>query len=129
MPLWGVFKEMEFKIATDVKFVCTNSLALIYHLPFIVWQGLDSLNSQNVWSVLYAGIFPSILAPLVWMLAVQHLGPNRTSIFMNLMPVFTAMIAYFWLAEIWSSYHTMGGVIIVLGIILAQIKKKATNSV
>jgi EamA-like transporter family. len=40
------------------------------------------------------------------MLAVQHLGPNRTSIFMNLMPVFTAIIAYFWLAEQWMFYHT-----------------------
>ncbi len=68
--------------------MCQIIFALLYHLPFILWFGLDHLNSQNGLSVLYAGIFPSIIAPLVWMLAVQYLGPNRTSIFMNLMPVF-----------------------------------------
>jgi drug/metabolite transporter (DMT)-like permease len=72
--------------------------------------------------VLYAGIFPSLIAPLVWMLAVQIIGPNRTSIFMNLMPVFTAIIANIWLAEAWTVYHSIGGVIILLGILLAQKK-------
>jgi drug/metabolite transporter (DMT)-like permease len=72
--------------------------------------------------VLYAGIFPSLIAPFVWMLAVQMIGPNRTSIFMNLMPVCTAIIAYVWLAEAWTIYHSIGGVIILLGILLAQKK-------
>lgn len=56
------------------------------------------------------------------MLAITHLGPNRTSIFMNLMPVFTAVIAYVWLKEAWTIYHTVGGVVIICGILLAQRK-------
>ena len=84
------------------------------------------MNSENAASVFYAGILPSLMAPLLWMMAVQYIGPNRTSIFMNLMPVFTAIIAYFWLKEAWTVYHSIGGVIIVLGIILAQKKRKVT---
>jgi drug/metabolite transporter (DMT)-like permease len=75
----------------------------------------------------YAGVFPSLFAPILWMLAVQHLGPNRTSIFMNLMPVFTAVIALIWLHEQWTIYHTLGGVMILLGIALAQ--KKSVSKV
>ncbi|WP_413784393.1 DMT family transporter [Acinetobacter towneri] len=122
---YGVFlKKWNLKLPLMLSLYVQIIFALIYHLPFIVWLGLDPLNSQNSFSVLYAGIFPSIIAPLVWMLAVQHLGPNRTSIFMNLMPVFTAIIAYFWLAEVWGSYHTVGGLIILVGIVLAQMKTR-----
>ena len=96
--------------------------ALLYHLPFVLWLGLDAIDQHNVGSVLYAGIFPSLIAPLVWMLAVQMIGPNRTSIFMNLMPVCTAIIANLWLAEAWTIYHSIGGVVILLGILLAQKK-------
>ena len=96
------------------------AFALLFHLPFVFVLGLDAINSQNVGSVLYAGVFPSIVAPLVWMMAVQYIGPNRTSIFMNVMPIATALIAYFWLNEAWTIYHTIGGVIILLGIALAQ---------
>jgi drug/metabolite transporter (DMT)-like permease len=67
-------------------------------------------------------MFPSLIAPLLWMVAVQSIGPNRTSIFMNLMPVFTALIASFWLSEHWTIYHTVGGIMILIGIILAQKK-------
>lgn len=61
------------------------------------------------------------------MLAITHLGPNRTSIFMNLMPVFTAVIAYVWLKEAWTVYHTVGGVVIICGILLAQRKTALKN--
>ena len=94
--------------------------ALLYHLPFVAWLGLDVINLANAGSVIYASIFPSLIAPLLWMMAIQRLGPNRTSIFMNLMPVFTALIALVWLKEAWTIYHSTGGAIILFGIVLAQ---------
>lgn len=56
------------------------------------------------------------------MLAVQAIGPNLTSIFINLMPVFTAIIASLWLSEQWMIYHSIGGVMILVGIVMAQKK-------
>lgn len=120
---YGVFlKKWQLKIPLMISLYVQIGFAVLYHLPFVFWLGLDPINSANIASVAYAGIFPSIVAPLVWMLAVQQLGPNRTSIFMNLMPVFTALIAYLWLQEGWTIYHTIGGIIILIGIALAQKK-------
>jgi len=120
---YGVFlKKWQLKIPLLISLYIQIAFALIYHLPFIAWLGLDSLNTANLSSVLYAGIFPSLIAPFVWMLAVQQIGPNRTSIFMNLMPVFTAIIASLWLAESWTIYHTLGGVLILIGVVMAQKK-------
>ncbi|EXF56138.1 eamA-like transporter family protein [Acinetobacter sp. 1294596] len=120
---YGVFlKKWQLKIPLLISLYIQIAFALIYHLPFIAWLGLDSLNTANLSSVLYAGIFPSLIAPFVWMLAVQQIGPNRTSIFMNLMPVITAIIASLWLAESWTIYHTLGGVLILTGVVMAQKK-------
>lgn len=122
---YGVFlKKWQLKVPLLISLYVQIGFTLLYHLPFVLWTGFSPLNEQNLASVLYAGIFPSLIAPLVWMMAVQYIGPNRTSIFMNLMPVFTAIIAYFWLHEAWTIYHTIGGIIIVLGIVLAQKKHK-----
>ncbi|OTG85118.1 DMT family transporter [Acinetobacter sp. ANC 4648] len=127
---YGVFlKKWQLKIPLLISLYIQIGFALIYHLPFILWFGLDAINAQNAASVFYAGAFPSLIAPLLWMMAVQYIGPNRTSIFMNLMPVFTAIIAYFWLKEAWTIYHSIGGVIILTGIILAQKKVKVEKKV
>jgi len=124
---YGVFlKKWQLKIPLLISLYIQIAFALIYHSPFIAWLGLDSLNTANLSSVLYAGIFPSLIAPFVWMLAVQQIGPNRTSIFMNLMPVFTAIIASLWLAESWTIYHTLGGVLILTGVVMAQKKTYRT---
>lgn len=120
---YGVFlKKWQVQLPLMASLYIQIAFALLYHLPFLLWLGLDAINVDNVASVLYAGIFPSLIAPLLWMIAVQSIGPNRTSIFMNLMPVFTAIIASVWLSEHWTIYHTLGGVTILVGIILAQKK-------
>ena len=122
---YGVFlKKWQLQIPLLISLYIQIGFTLVYHLPFILWFGLDPITPENAASVFYAGAFPSLVAPLLWMMAVQYIGPNRTSIFMNLMPVFTAIIAYFWLKEAWTIYHTIGGVIILLGIVLAQKKLK-----
>lgn len=123
---YGVFlKKWQLHVPLMLSLYVQIAFALLYHLPFIAWLGLDPINTDNVASVLYAGIFPSLIAPLLWMIAVQQLGPTRTSIFMNLMPVFTAIIANIWLNESWTVYHTIGGIVILVGIILAQKKSPA----
>lgn len=122
---YGVFlKKWQLKIPLLTSLYVQIGFALLFHLPFVFVLGLDSINAENIASVAYAGIFPSIVAPLVWMMAVQYIGPNRTSIFMNIMPIATALIAYLWLNEAWTIYHTIGGIIILAGIGLAQKKSK-----
>ncbi|MBV6552127.1 DMT family transporter [Acinetobacter soli] len=122
---YGVFlKKWQLKIPLLISLYVQIGFALLYHIPFLMYFGLDAINARNAPSLLYAGIFPSLLAPLLWMLAVQHIGPNRTSIFMNLMPVFTAIIASLWLAEQWTLFHTIGGMMVLVGIVMAQ-KKNA----
>ena len=43
----------------------------------------------------------SIAAPLLWMMSVARIGPGRSSMFFNLVPIFTAVIAFMALGEPW----------------------------
>lgn len=79
-----------------------------------------ALNAQNIPLVLFAGLFASIIAPFLWILGVQRLGASTTSLFMNFVPVFTAVIAVLFLHEQLHAYHWIGGAMTLVGVILAQ---------
>ncbi|WP_338494379.1 DMT family transporter [Erwinia aphidicola] len=79
-----------------------------------------SLNAHNIPLVLFAGIPASVIAPFLWIQGVARLGASTTSIFMNLVPIFTAIIAVLFLHEQLHAYHYIGGGIAILGVALAQ---------
>lgn len=74
--------------------------------------------------VLFAGIASSLFAAYCWMRGLASLGPERTSVFMNLMPLCTALIAVITLGEPIHSYHLLGGSFILGGVMLAQRKPR-----
>ncbi|MGJ0190764.1 DMT family transporter [Pantoea sp. RRHST58] len=89
-------------------------------LPGFLHAPSVALNAQNIPLVLFAGLFASIIAPFLWILGVQRLGASTTSIFMNLVPAFTAIIAVLFLHEQLRAYHWIGGAMTLVGVILAQ---------
>lgn len=93
---------------------------VIILLPLFLLADHKGLDSSNIPLVLYACIFASLAAPLLWMLAIQKLGPSRTSVFFNLMPIFTAIIAALILDEQLYGYHAIGGALTLLGVFLSE---------
>ncbi|EKT4522488.1 DMT family transporter [Pseudomonas putida] len=95
-------------------------VAIIVLLPLFVLSPKTGLNAHNIGLVLYACILASMVAPRVWMQAVHRLGPSRTTLFFNLLPVVTALIAAVVLDERLASYHLYGGLLTLLGVLLAE---------
>ncbi|UDQ78994.1 DMT family transporter [Erwinia rhapontici] len=79
-----------------------------------------SLNTHNIPLILFAAIPASIVAPFLWVQGVMRMGASTASIFMNLAPIFTAIIAVTFLNESLHSYHFIGGGITLAGVVLAQ---------
>ncbi|OON39111.1 EamA family transporter [Izhakiella australiensis] len=82
-----------------------------------------SLNADNIPLVLFAGLGASLIAPYLWIQGVMRLGASNTSLFMNLMPIITAVIAVIFLHEQLHSYHFIGGGLTLFGVWLAQTLK------
>ncbi|HJR28140.1 MAG TPA: EamA family transporter [Pseudomonas sp.] len=89
--------------------------------PFLLAPSI-ALTTRNISLVLFAGLFASALAPGLWMRGLQNLGAEKTAVLMNLVPLFTAILAIGLLGETLHLYHAVGGGLILLGIALAQWK-------
>lgn len=63
--------------------------------------------------------FGGVLSYL-WIEGVKLLGPNRCSIFVNLLPILTALLAIVWLHDTLRAFHLIGGGVSLLGVLLAQ---------
>jgi len=56
----------------------------------------------------------------MWMHAISRLGPSRTTLFFNLLPIVTALIAAAVLGERLALYHLLGGALTLGGVVLAE---------
>ncbi|PKH09035.1 DMT family transporter [Moritella sp. Urea-trap-13] len=98
--------------------------AVIILLPVLTYHGQVSLTTESLPLVLYAAIPTSILATWLWMQSIQHLGADKSAMFMNLLPVFTAVMATFILDEQLSSYQFIGGALVLTGVAMTQFKSR-----
>jgi drug/metabolite transporter (DMT)-like permease len=67
-------------------------------------------------AVAYVAVFPSVVAYLLYNRGVDLVGAARAGQFINLMPMFGAMLAVVLLGEPLRGFHLLGGGLIVAGI-------------
>lgn len=103
-------------------------VAIIVLFPLFVFSEKTGLNSSNLPLVLFACVFASIAAPLAWMHGVRLLGPSRTSVFFNLMPILTVIIAALVLSEQLELYHALGGGLTLFGVLVSERWKRPLRS-
>jgi drug/metabolite transporter (DMT)-like permease len=94
--------------------------AVLMLLPGFLLTPQAAITAANLPLILYAALGASIVAVFLWMRGVDALGATRASIFMNLMPVVTVLIAMPMLDEKLHAYHVVGGGIVLVGVLLAQ---------
>lgn len=97
-------------------------------LPVWLMGTISPITSSNLPLILYAAIPTSLLAPLCWMIGIRKLGASRTSLFINLLPVVVAALAWGILHEQLYAYHFIGGALALLGVGLGLREAKATKS-
>lgn len=102
----------------------TIILGIICILPFylveyIFYKGFV-VNRPIIWMFVYLGICPSIISYVCWNYGVKTVGSATASVFMYLIPVFTAAIAYIFLGERLFVFHWVGGLLIFFGLILSS---------
>jgi drug/metabolite transporter (DMT)-like permease len=111
MPAAAFFTLLALIAAlTSIPPLLVEGLILGFALP--TWQG---------WLViLYVAVFPSCLAQLCYLRGVDLIGPGRAGVFVNLVPVFAAIMAVLLIDEEFALYHAVALVLVLGGIWLAQ---------
>lgn len=97
----------------------------IFLIPFALgesgsWMRISLLSWMHI---LYLTIFCSALCIYLYLSALKDLGPTMTNMYINLTPFIGVITAYLVLKERLYTIQILGGIIIVLGIITANLKK------
>jgi len=94
--------------------------AVLFLLPPYLMGPMTPVDGSNIGLILYAGIPASIITTFLWMRAIRQIGASQASIFINLMPLFSALIAMALLGERIALFHFLGGALVLTGVIMAQ---------
>ncbi|EKF18788.1 DMT family transporter [Nitratireductor pacificus] len=98
--------------------------ALIASLPLLAWEAATDrmiVPDLQGWLVLlYAAIFPSVLAQTLFIRGNELIGGNRAGLFINLVPIFGTLLSIVILGEDFFLYHAFALIMVMGGIWLAE---------
>ena len=77
------------------------------HLPFIL-------------TLSYVVLFPGLASFFFWIKGISLIGSNRAGIFLHLMPIFSTIMAILIFKEKFMTFHLIGALLIITGIILSS---------
>ena len=98
--------------------------AALSSLPFAVAEhlaGAAVYPDLTGWGIVaFTVLFPSILAQIFYVRAVELIGANRAGLFINLVPVFGTLLSIIILREDFETYHGVAMAMVLGGIWLAE---------
>ena len=107
-----------------------TGLSVLMLLPFVVGEwlilGVPELDSSgHWWGLVYLGVFPSVVALILYNRAVAILGASQASVYLNFLPVGTMLGAYFLLGETITAMQILGAVVVIAGVLFTTRAKRA----
>ena len=109
-----------------------NIIGIFYFMP--VWFAVDfsdfmqrPFHPEAFRAIVLLAVFSSLLAFVFFTQSIRQIGVNRSNSFINLIPVFVAVLSFFVLNESLNIQKITGIVIVVAGLFLAQLKRKPGN--
>lgn len=129
---FGYYGTLQSKRPKDISsfslLPTTIIAATIMLLPFFIYSlhtnPIVHISKQTITIMAYLGIFNSVIAYFCWNTALVKIGSLKTSIIYYFMPILSTIEAYFILNEKIDIGQILGGMLILVGIILANVHKK-----
>jgi drug/metabolite transporter (DMT)-like permease len=99
-------------------------IAAITSLPLVAFEsytsGFKLPTMTGLVLTLWIAIFPSFLSQIFYLRGVDLIGPGRAGVFVNLVPVFAAVMAVTLISEPFAPFHAVALALVIGGIWLAQ---------
>jgi drug/metabolite transporter (DMT)-like permease len=102
-----------------------NLLGLVFFIPTFIFTDLRNIHfvgvtTQAVLSLIMLAVFASVVAFVLFAGAVRQVGVTRTNVFVNLIPVFTAIFSWILLDENLTPIKWVGILVVVVGLFVSQ---------
>ena len=127
---WSLYstllKKHKFKLSQFTLIQLMVSVGILFLIPqFFYEKSIDlELNFNKAFFLIlfYVVMFPAIAAYYCWQKGIEIIGPNRSTMFIQLMPLFSAVMAIIIFKEKFELYHFAGATFILSGIYLSNRK-------
>ena len=127
---WSLYstllKKNKFQFSQFTLIQLMVSVGILFLIPQFFYEksiGLEvNFNKAFFLILFYVVIFPAIAAYYCWQKGIEIIGPNRSTMFIQLMPLFSAVLAIIIFKEKFEFYHFVGAVFIISGILLSNRK-------
>jgi drug/metabolite transporter (DMT)-like permease len=127
-----VLKSLASRYNTLTIITYQNIIGLILFLP--IWLTIDfqdflqtPFHPQAFRAIILLAVFSSTLAFVFFTQSVRHMGVTKANTYINLIPVFVAILAFFILKDELGTQKIIGILVVVLGLFLSQLRKKDKN--
>ncbi len=123
--------EVDALFATNLSFIIgfltVTPIALFFHSPADIIHIISITPISYHLGVFYMAILSGTLAYILWHKATKSIEVSEVSLFAYLYPIFGLPLSVLWLKEKITLPLVIGSVVIALGVILAEVKKKRYN--
>lgn len=119
--VWTAYSLISKKLQTPpiTATAVSSAIAVIMMMPFAASQGINfaAIKPLALGGIIYIILFPSVCSFVFWNLSVKAVGASKCGVFLNLVPVFTAIISVM-LGENITLAQLFGGLAVFLGVYL-----------
>lgn len=137
---WAVYSWMLSTRAHPADLLSHWSFAIFAQIFYGVWWSALFAAGEWQWgdwqvqwswpllaAIVYVGVGPALVAFRCWGLAVQRVGAATAGFFINLLPVFAAILSVLILGESPRLYHGLAFILVVAGIVVSSGRRSTTS--
>jgi len=127
-----VLRNVVFRYNTLTIIAYQNLIGIVFFLP--VWLLVDlndfiatPFHPQAFRAIVLLAVFASTLAFIFFTQSIRQLGVNRSNTFVNLIPVFVAILSFLVLNETMDIQKITGILVVIAGLFLAQSGRRQSS--
>ena len=125
----SVLRKLAFRYNTFTIITYQNFLGIFMFLPFwSIFEAGTFLQTPFHWqafrAIILLSVFASTLAFIMFTYSVRTIGINRSNMFVNLIPVFVAIFAWFILGDRLTVQKLAGIIVVIGGLFLSQVRRR-----
>ncbi len=132
---WAIYTVLLNRVRGELSPLATLTTVAVLALPPLGIIGgyeltihpVGPITPLAVVGLVYVGVLASVAAFMAWSVGIEGIGAARGSIFLNLIPVFTAVIAVLTLGERVGLVQLVGGSLVIGGVTLASSAGRKRN--
>ena len=125
---WASYAVMSKAKGTDVPPLALTFYSFVFCtialVPFVIWEhpwALEKIPASAILSIVFMAVFSSVIGYMLQQIAIKKIGASKSSIFVNLVPVFSIILSVTILGEELMPVKIFTSLLIIAGVCICQL--------